>query len=110
MSIQSPSNEKIGIQMEKLLQHNYDTSKDYEKLWELMKTQRILCMIDYGEMYKDDKYQLRDVCQTPAVERDRYFTDISCRGYSYISARNKEEFIEQCTKGNLEYIVPTKKD
>ncbi len=86
--------------------HKYKTSKDYNKLWELSKTQRIVCFVNYG-----DNSDIRDVCQTQPMG-DENGGDVGARGISYISAFDfngksaKEYFTEQCIKKNLEFIDP----
>lgn len=93
------------MEQENLLIHAYQqTSKDYEALWDLLRVQRIVCMVDYEHPH--DGYQIRDVCQTPVQPRDGYWIDVGCRGYSYISAKDKSDFIVQCSEKNLEYFVP----
>jgi hypothetical protein len=100
-----------NINMKKL-SHGYAISKDYEKLFELIKTQRVVCFVNaYGK--DEDEYQLQDVCQSQVYSYDDR-ADIGARGIGYINAFNygsysvKEDFIQQCTQSNLEYIVPNK--
>ena len=90
----------------KYLQHNYKTSTDYEKLFELIKTQRIVCFAPYR---KDTEIQ--DVCQSQSTAFTDH-VDIGARGISYISALAiggrtlKEDFIFQCEAMGLEFIDP----
>jgi hypothetical protein len=98
--------------MIKLLEQQYETSKDYDTLYYLVKVSRIVCFVNYGEAFvggEYDGFQIRDVCQSNVrfTEYDNNI-DIGCRGYSYIYARNKEDFIKQCIKKDLTYIIPTK--
>jgi len=90
---------------EDLLSHLYVMSKDYFSLYHLVKVSRIICIVNYDT--KIDGYQIRDVCQS-SPRKDNEIIDIGCRGYSYIWATNKDDFIEQCKKKDLEYFVPTK--
>lgn len=91
--------------MEKLSKR-YLTSTNYDLLFELMQDQRVVCFVNYKDYKKgEDGYILQDICQTQAVKRDTMF-EISARGYSYISAFDKEEFIEQCKTSCLEFIEP----
>lgn len=90
----------------KYLQHGYETSTDYELLFELIKTQRVVCFVPYD---KDSK--TKDVCQSQAMSIDGSI-DIGARGISYISAfaingkTLKEDFIMQCQVCKLEFIEP----
>lgn len=91
---------------EVLLKHLYgNTSKDYCTLYHLVRVSRVICIVDYGK--REDDYQIRDVCQSQ-VRQDNKYIDIGCRGYSYIWADTKEDFIKQCEDKNLEYFIPTK--
>lgn len=92
----------------KYLNHGYQTSTDYEKLFELIKTQRVVCFTPY---HNDSL--TADVCQSQSVA----FTssiDIGARGISYISALGisgrtlKEDFIKQCQESKIEFIEPNK--
>jgi len=92
--------------MEKeLLSHLYTMSKDYCTLYHLVKVSRIICVVNYDT--KIDGYQIRDVCQSQVI-KDSEIIDIGCRGYSYIWATNKDDFIEQCKRKDLEYFIPNK--
>jgi hypothetical protein len=94
------------------LDFNYNTSKNYEKLFELVQTQRIACIVTYDSKISDTKsIELRDIC-TSGVFTDKDRVDIGCRGTGYITAfpfdgnTTKEEFIKQCKYYKLEYIEP----
>jgi hypothetical protein len=79
----------------------YKTSKDYTRLAELMKTRSIVCFVDY---FKD----CRDAASTQMLQRrcGDYTFQVSARGTAYIYAPSLAEFIAQCTRLNLEWIVP----
>lgn len=89
---------------DQLLSHKYITSNDYSLLWDMMREHVIVCLVNYDEPFNG--YQIRDVCQTPLRFSESSFVDISCRGYAYISARDKDDFIRQCEKKNLEFFMP----
>lgn len=92
-----------GVRMkDDKLSHGYATSKDYQRLWELVKSFRIVCFVNAGEK-REDGYQLRDVCQSSVRYREGD-VGIGSRGMAYISAFSKEEFLEQCAESDLEYI------
>jgi len=86
----------------KLLKQKYETSSDYEKLYELAKTQRVVCFIE--------NEGVQDVCQTSASSNDPH--QIGARGICYIypmeidDKTKKEDFIDQCIKNRLEFIIP----
>ena len=107
----------------KKLSHNYKTSKDYKKLLELMKTQRIVCFINTAlssnrnrktentKPVDTKEYVCQDICQTSVIHNEE-FIEISCRGVVYVSAMEingiklEEDFIRQCTAIELEFIEP----
>lgn len=99
---------------EELLSHKYKTSKDYELLFELQKTQRIVCFVDVKDFKNLNEYRLQDICQTQ-VRTNKEVVEICTRGIAYISAfafkkmSLKDDFISQCEKQNLEFIVPNNK-
>ena len=81
---------------------NYKVSKDYNKLWELMKKERIVCFVKM--------YNTIDICcnmQGDCIE-------IGARGIVYIhpightEEELKKDFIQLCEEFELEYIVPDK--
>lgn len=74
----------------------YQTSKDYKRLWEIAIKQSVLCVCDYHEC--------RDSAQTIYDSAGVLF--VSARGVSYICAKSVNEFIEQCQKINLEWVIP----
>lgn len=78
----------------------YKTSKDYARLYDLAKEHRIICITDY--------MNCRDVCKSIYHPAGRFqeVVELSARGISYIYAHTKEEFIQQCTKDNVEFIEP----
>jgi len=79
---------------------NYYTSKNYEKLWDLMKEQRIVCFVK--------NYNTTDICSNAQGKS----CEIGARGIDYIvpighcEEELKKDFIEQCEEFELEYIVP----
>jgi hypothetical protein len=81
----------------------YKTSKDYELLFQLMQKSSIICMVDYlnylGESNK------KDIAQTFYSEDN--FCRICARGITYVWGENKEHFIRECIKSNVEFIEPT---
>lgn len=81
----------------------YKTSKDYTRLLDLMKTQSIICIVDYGT-------DCRDVAHTifESYERhpDNPLMQVSARGIGYLHTNSPSEFIRQCEKYNLEFIEP----
>ncbi len=87
-----------------ILEFKYtNLSQDYELLFELMQTQRVICLVDNNEC--------TDICATRAVQDNGYFS-IGARGIEYIGAFEfkdksaKEDFIDQCKKSNIRFIEP----
>ena len=74
---------------------NYNTSRDYELLFELMQKSSIVCIVDYNFA--------RDVAQTLCREGDY---QICVRGMGYIWTDKKEEFLKDCKAYNVEFVVP----
>lgn len=82
----------------------YQTSRDYEKLFELMQKSSIICIVDYlGLDSSRDAHISRDVAQTLCRKEDY---QISARGIGYIWAETKEDFVNQCARYNVEFIAP----
>jgi len=81
----------------------YETSRDYERLADLMHKQSIVCIVDYGK-------DCRDVAQTLWTEsRSGAGTwQVTVRGVGYIHEFSRSEFIASCHAANLEFLVPTK--
>lgn len=92
----------------KYLNFNYETSKDYDTLFELIKTQRVVCFVQSKDM------NMQNVCASQKVKNED-FINIGTIGIGYISAcaihglTVKEDFIAQCTYYELEYIMPKEK-
>jgi tetrahydromethanopterin S-methyltransferase subunit F len=94
------------------LNFNYKTSKDYEKLFQLVQKQRVICIVTYVE--KIGKYSeiiLRDICASGTLStkenirigsRDIGFVE----AFSYEHKTIKEDFFEQCKHYKLEFIDP----
>jgi len=78
----------------------YKTSKDYARLWQLAKTMRVICIVDYEEC--------RDVCKTLYHDSNRFGTtvELSARGISYCSAHTLEQFIKNCEEDHVEFFLP----
>ena len=85
---------------------NYQTSKDYEKLFELIKTQKIIAILK-------SKSGLKEICWSKDNNKD----DIAfySRGIIFIHViifghetedELKKEFIKQCEEAELEYLPP----
>lgn len=83
--------------------HGHATSRDYEKLFELMQEHPIICV-------------LNDSCRMPDPVRDIAATlytggswQVSVRGGGYVLAWDRDTFIRQCEKYDLEWLVPPEK-
>lgn len=81
----------------------YKTSRDYKRLAEVMKTQSVICIVDY--------FECRDICKARFQEwSTRLVFDIGVRGHSYICGFTEAELIEQCEKLNVEVIFPDEQE
>jgi len=78
----------------------YKTSKDYERLFDLAKTQRIICIVDYDTC--------RDTARTNYNKSQKFgeSIEINGRGIGYVWAHSKEDFIKQCEREHVEFIEP----
>jgi len=83
----------------------YNTSRDYERLIELARTQSIICIVDYESAVPGLK-AIRDVARTTWMCRDNAAPDVSARGIGYIDGFTRNGFIGQCWRSNLEFIEP----
>lgn len=79
----------------------YKMSRDYAMLWELAKTQSVVCVCDYGLTYP----KCRDVAQTISHD-EKPFVAICARGIEYVSAETVGDFVKRCRRGNVEFVVP----
>ena len=77
--------------------NGYKTSRDYERLFELMQESAVVCFVDYGE-------NCRDIASTACDNYPSYF--VNARGTGYVTAFNQADFIKQCKQIDLEYIEP----
>lgn len=90
----------------------YKLSKDYELMYDyLIKGNDIFCLVDY-DFFRDNREPIRDVCRCRRF--DEYSIDFGARGICYGDVRNfhkkegteKELFISQCKRMNLEWVEP----
>ena len=81
----------------------YKTSKDYEKLYTLVKDgYRILGWAE--ELFYEHK--IKKVVEIKIANKESTFLSIGAPGYSYGLEDTKEGFIHSCNFFNLEYIEP----
>lgn len=86
----------------------YQLSKDYNRLFELVKSgNRIICFVDYGTK-RFDGTPIRDVC---TITNTNY--EASARGIGYFGFMDNEwpedklrkKFEENCVQSNLEWVI-----
>lgn len=77
----------------------YETSRDYDALFDMVQNQGVICILDYN------RAGTRDVGRSTFSPHSGLI-EISARGICYIWAELKSEFIEQCEKLNLEWLKP----
>lgn len=85
------------------LENPYRRSKDYERLHVLLAARKeIVCFVDYEKT-------CRDVATGRCFSDDNYIA-IGARGIQYsagfISLSDKDKFIKDCGRMNLEFIDP----
>lgn len=86
---------------------NYQTSNNYEWLAKEAKKHSIICFTDYSFSANEIEYKFRDLGKTIYFEKNGNKSwSISCRGTSYITAFNEEEFIKLCEYNNVEFLEP----
>jgi hypothetical protein len=87
---------------------SYKTSQDYKLLYGLMKKASVICIVDCTKCF-DSQSVARDVARTsylkPSCLTEIYA--ILSRDVAYFWAENKDWFIKQCIKYNVEFIEPT---
>jgi len=84
----------------------YATSKDYCALAALARQQSIVCEVDYRVDQQD--VTTRDVARTLYREcNGEELFEIGARGTGYVHAAGEEEFIRQCERMNVSFLVPT---
>jgi len=82
--------------------HGYSVSRDHDDLYDMAQSQSVVCFVDY--------HDCRDVACT-LVRRSSYGTEteIGARGLTYIAGMSREEFVTQCRRYNVEFILPNDK-
>ena len=82
----------------------YEFSSDYEQLWELAQRQSVACVVSFsGRLISGAPYDSRDICQTIRTPGS---LSVSVKGCTYISASKLKDFVAQCERCKLEWIVP----
>lgn len=81
---------------------SYRTSKDYQRLARLAKHCSIICIVDY-KAGPDGDMVIRDVAQTLCHSET---IQISARGICYVYSFGAHDFVKQCERLNVEFIVP----
>ena len=82
--------------------HRYETSRDYQALWDLLQKTPVVCIVDWVPPLERD-IACRDICAT--IWHAGVAT-IGCRGVCYVWAESLEQFEQQCQKANVEAILP----
>jgi hypothetical protein len=81
----------------------YPTSQDYELLAFLMQRQSLLCIVDY---HAGDT-SCRDVGKTLwSPDGATGVWQLSARGIGYIYAFSRQQFIAECAKAHVEFLIP----
>ena len=92
----------------------YPTSTDYAALWEIAHRQAVVCLVEHRPRHRwpnstDINHGVMDVAQTVAMPDDSgkvWCVDISCRGISYVQGFGLPDFVEQCERASVQWLVP----
>jgi hypothetical protein len=82
----------------------YETSRDYERLADLMQRQSVICIVDYGKDCRDVAHTL----WSPSRDGNGVW-QLSARGIGYVYAFSRAEFINQCVRANVDVLMPNDK-
>lgn len=80
----------------------YQTSDDYELLADLMEKFPVVCIVSY--------HGCKEVASTAFLTFGKYPSEwrIKFKGFTYIWARDRKRFINECRKRKVRFIPPTK--
>ncbi len=78
----------------------YSKSRDYALLAKLMREQSVICMVDDGYFH--------DIACTRFSNGKNTLFEIWSLWKTYVCEYDEQEFIEECTKCNVEFILPDK--
>ena len=85
--------------------HQYRSSRDYTRLWQLLQNQPIVCIADWTSFVNpDDEPPRRDICSTNYSPS--YGATICCRGVTYVMGDTADSFAKSCQDANIEFIEP----
>lgn len=84
------------------LSPNYRLSTDYHLLAKLARSDAIICALDYSDGCRDVAHTL----YSPASHNEPELFQVSARGHGYIYAHGDGEFIKQCARANLGFLIP----
>jgi hypothetical protein len=84
----------------------YGTSKDYKALFKIVRSQSIICLVDFDSHAGSvgGGHCSRDVARS--IYTDDGLIQISARGTCYVWAKDVDDFVQQCEKQQLEWVVP----
>jgi hypothetical protein len=83
---------------------NYQTSRDYHKLWELAHHASIVCIVDHEPGKPETCRDIAHTTHSPEWSPD--VVQVGSRGRGSVWAESLEEFVAGCTLCNLEWLVP----
>ena len=82
---------------------NYPTSRDYYQLWDLAQKASIVCVVDKRENDSSDRCV---VVTSNIVTPSRIATQVQNFGILWCSSGFRDQFVIQCERWNLEWIIP----
>jgi len=79
--------------------HPYETSKNYKRLWQLLQVTPVICFARVHKTYVCATSWSNGVAKVSMPRPARTLPMVD-----YIEACEREKFIEECGKANLEFI------
>lgn len=80
----------------------YETTRDYERLADVMQRQSVICLVDYGKDCRDVAHTL----WSPSGDGAGVW-QLSARGIGYVYGFSRADFIAQCARANVDALMPT---
>ena len=99
------------IEVQTMKINGNETSNNYEMLFELIKTQRVICYVDYNRFSQHriigDDEPIWDICEAQFRTDGDSFYELLSRGHCYFYTKSKDKFIEKCKKYQVSFVLPT---
>ncbi len=83
--------------------HKYATVRDYDFLWTLLRTTPVICMVSLIQNDVPPDQWHRDIAVTQWAHG---MAKIGARGLCYVWTADRKQFVEECKRCDVEYILP----